>query len=138
MRSNLLFLLCLIIAILLPSCNNKAQLTESLKHEVQLKLNEAGAKDITVEDVILVNVNGNKYQGVVRIKETDGIHDYDIDVISDGESYKWEMPTTPIQRQALKKLQNGLDQVQQEIYKSLNELQSELEDHSSTEDYNNY
>ncbi len=127
---NLLFLFSLLL--MLSSCDQKARLVKSLKPEIESELKKGSTTNYEVEDIVLIKESGNKYSGVVKIKEPDGVYDYDIEVVSDGESYRWEMPRTPLQREALKNFEKELDQMQKdterEIDRAIEQSQKDFDD----------
>ncbi len=87
------YLSFIFIILFLVSCSNKVS-TEDLAIQVKDSMIEEAKKqgtEIKIQKVTLVHKSGNEYTGVLETIETNDAFTYTIEVIYDGESFKWSI-----------------------------------------------
>lgn len=90
-KSTLLFSLFLL---LIASCNNNInQLQNEVLKDIEAKIENQG-QDIQVKSFVLTHVSGNEYTGVLETFESGQLYTYNVNVVSDGNSFVWEIPSS--------------------------------------------
>lgn len=90
-RKLILSFVFVFMAFMLSACSLT---TEELTEEVKKNMNESEffqKNDIKVVDLKLVHKAGNEYTGILKTKEPGGEFSYDVEVLYDGSTYKWEI-----------------------------------------------
>ncbi len=86
-----LLIICSVLAVsfCFVSCRvSTDQLAEEIKADMMETFQYEG---IEIRSLILVHEGGNKYDGVLETYEEGGYFTYDIDVVSDGSNFSWEI-----------------------------------------------
>ena len=90
---NVKFILFAAIALFLASCStDTAKIAEQVRCEMESQLqNEYGA-DVTVDDLILVHLEGNKYDSITTVRQNGEAMQFKVNVIYDGKNWNamWE------------------------------------------------
>lgn len=85
------FLLTSLLFSILFSCGTN---TNDLATEVQLSMEETFANEnleIEITSLQLVHKQGNEYSGILETMEDGEKFTYSVEVISDGDTFKWEI-----------------------------------------------
>lgn len=81
----------LVIAII--AFNSCKLSTSDLEDEVKELCNEkASGTGVRATDVNLVHENGNEHSGIITVSSNDKTLDFDINVVYDGEKFRYEIP----------------------------------------------
>ena len=89
MKKLALIVTVMVTALALISCSlSTEELAQQVQSHIEEKLNPEG---ITVSSFMLTKKGGNEYSGILETKEPGGKFTYSVDVIYDGEYFKWEI-----------------------------------------------
>ena len=104
MRTIKFLFLAVLLCVIASSCNNKSitNIEQDIKKTIQEKVNKENIY-ANINDVKLINESGNKYTGTVYATYEGESIEMNISLIYDGESYKWEIDPSEINRIMLKK-----------------------------------
>jgi hypothetical protein len=85
--------LILALFLMLQSCTNGGieRLRKDVLKSIEEKLQSEGA-DIEIVSFTLTHVSGNEYVGVLETLENGTSYSYAVNVISDGNTFVWEIP----------------------------------------------
>ena len=117
----------LILVALLSSCNFNADINylqnEVLK-DIKAKIENQG-EDIRVKSFVLTHISGNEYTGVLETIENGEFYSYNVNVISDGNSFVWEIPPSQISNEASDSKSNQEDSYYEESYEETDAYQKD-------------
>ena len=124
-------LLAFFFFLVLFSCSNGSidQLQQDVLIDIEAKLADRG-QDIQVKSFVLTHVSGNEYVGVLETLENGENFTYNVNVISDGNSFVWEIPTSELSQDESTDMEsNTEDEYASESYDESNTY--EEEDHKN-------
>jgi hypothetical protein len=126
MKSLFNFLAPLLILLLVVSCNNMSidQLQNEVLNDIKAKIENQG-QDIQVQSFVLTHVSANEYVGVLETLENGQLFTYNVNVISDGKSFVWEIPPSQISNEALDSESNQEEVYSDESYEETDSYEEE-------------
>ena len=107
MKSIILFFY-LALSILITSCNNNSninQLQSEVLNDIKAKIENQG-DDIEVKYFVLTHLKGNEYVGVLETIENGQVFTYNVNVVSDGNTFVWEIPSSELSQQGVEEYSN--------------------------------
>lgn len=83
-----------LLLIFLVSCNSRmstTELTKEVKKSIQETLRKEGDFNTSISSLLLAHKSGNEYSGLLETLENGQTVKYTVQVIYDGETFKWEI-----------------------------------------------
>ncbi len=126
MKSPFNFLASLLILLLFVSCNNMSidQLQNEVLNDIKAKIENQG-QDIQVQSFVLTHVSANEYVGVLETLENGQLFTYNVNVISDGKSFVWEIPISEMSQDGTDSQTNQEEAYSDESYEETDSYQEE-------------
>lgn len=112
---------------LLSSCNFNSEtnhLQDEVLKDIKAKIENQG-EDIRVKSFVLTHISGNEYTGVLETIENGEIFTYNVNVISDGNSFVWEIPPSQISNEAVDSESNQEEVYSDESYEETDSYEEE-------------
>ena len=89
MKNIKLFTATLLLSVFLTACSPSTdELTEQVKQSMEEKFKTSG---VSISSFILTKKGGNEYTGILETKEPNGNFTYNVEVVSDGKSFTWNV-----------------------------------------------
>lgn len=125
MKSIILFF-WLAFSIVIASCNNNAninQLQDEVLNDIKANIESQG-EDIEVKSFVLTHLSGNEYVGILETIENGQVFKYNVNVVSDGNTFVWEIPASELSQQGVEEYSNE-DSYSDESYQEAESYQDE-------------
>lgn len=94
----------LILLFFFCSCNNNAninQLQSEVLNDIKAKIENQG-EDIEVKSFVLTHLSGNEYVGILETIENGQVFRYNVNVVTEGSSFVWEIPSSDFLQKGVK------------------------------------
>ena len=105
---KLFLTLSILFLFVFSSCNNNAninQLQSDVLNDIKAKIENQG-EDIEVKSFVLTHLSGNEYVGILETIENGQDFKYNVNVVSDGNSFVWEIPSSELSHQGVEENMN--------------------------------
>jgi hypothetical protein len=134
MRPLIKTILILSIGVFVFSCSSNANISElqsAILQDIESKLESQGG-GAEVQSFNLTHISGNEYIGILETLENGSVFSYTVNVISDGNSFVWEIPPSEISHEETDPQTNSEDTYSDNTYEETDSYKEE--DHKNMMD----